>query len=70
MERTKQGHRTLHYRVCLALTAGMFSIMPVTQALPQQGSYDNSAAATIAAKGGDELLMGEFGNADDQESNW
>ena len=28
------------------------------------------AAATIAAKGGDELLMGEFGNADDQESNW
>ena len=44
--------------------------MPVTQALPQQGSYDNSAAATIAAKGGDELLMGEFGNADDQESNW
>lgn len=28
------------------------------------------AAAAIAAKGGDELLMGEFGNADDRESNW
>lgn len=28
------------------------------------------AAEAIAAKGGDELLMGEFGNADDQEINW
>ena len=28
------------------------------------------AAAAIAAKGGDELLMGEFGNADDAEINW
>lgn len=28
------------------------------------------AAAAVAAKGGDELLMGEFGNAHDQESSW
>ena len=28
------------------------------------------AAAAIAGQGGDELLMGEFGNSEDQESNW
>lgn len=28
------------------------------------------AAEAIAAQGGDELLMGEFANADDQESSW
>lgn len=67
MERTKQGQRTLHYRVCLALTAGMFSIMPVTQALPQQGSYDNSASATIAATAD---TMNIAGKADNTVLNW
>lgn len=67
MERTKQGQRTLHYRVCLALTAGMVSIMPVTQALPQQGSYDNSAAATIAATAD---TMNIAGKADNNVLNW
>lgn len=28
------------------------------------------AAAALTAKGGDVLLMGEFGNADDAELNW
>ncbi len=28
------------------------------------------AAQALAAQGGDELLMGEFGNADDAEQNW
>lgn len=28
------------------------------------------AAQALAAKGGDELLMGEFGNADDAELTW
>jgi antitoxin MazE len=28
------------------------------------------AAQALAAQGGDELLMGEFGNADDAELSW
>ncbi len=28
------------------------------------------AAQALAARGGEELLMGEFGNADDAELNW
>lgn len=28
------------------------------------------AAAAVSAKGGDDLLMGEFGNADDAELTW
>lgn len=29
-----------------------------------------TAAAAVAAKGGDALLMGEFGNTDDAELSW
>jgi len=28
------------------------------------------AAAAVSAKGGDALLMGEFGNLDDEELGW
>jgi antitoxin MazE len=29
-----------------------------------------AAAAAVSAKGGDALLMGEFGNLDDEEMGW
>lgn len=30
----------------------------------------SEAAAVVAAKGGDSLLMGEFGNVDDEDLTW
>ena len=32
--------------------------------------FPDQAAQALAAQGGDDLLMGEFGNADDAELNW
>ena len=51
--------KQLARRILLALNLGMFSMMPLVSALPSQGSYDNSAAATIATSGSTMSIAGK-----------
>lgn len=52
---------------CIAVENGSIVLRKPTKAVRIGWSQ---AAATVAAKGSDSLLMGEFGNMDDTELAW
>lgn len=54
--------KKLTKRIVFALSLGMFSLMPFASALPSQGAYDNSAAATIATEGSTMNITGKNAN--------
>lgn len=54
--------KKLTRRIILSLSLGMFSLTPLASALPSQGAYDNSAAATIATAGNTMNITGKNAN--------
>ena len=65
----KQQQQQLTKKILLGLSVGMLSIVPTitVQAMPSQGAYDNSAAATIAQA---DKVMNITGKSTNNVINW